>query len=79
MSTAIDIADITFYLHPDCSCDDGKNVEQTLRAVDGVITVHFDEDLHPYVVVYDDAETSPEKLIKVVVNAGYDTAIMTAQ
>ncbi len=31
------------------------------------------------VVVYDDAETSPEELIKVVVNAGYDATIMTAQ
>jgi len=51
MSTDINIADITFHLHPDCSCDDGKNVEQALRAVDGVISVHFDEDLHPHAVV----------------------------
>jgi len=46
---------------------------------DGVESVKVNRDPDKTVVVYDDAETSPEELIKVVVNVGYDATIMTAQ
>jgi sulfur relay (sulfurtransferase) complex TusBCD TusD component (DsrE family) len=46
---------------------------------DGVESVKVSRDPDKAVVVYDDAETSPEELIKVVVNAGYDATIITAQ
>ncbi len=68
MNTAIDIVDITFRLHPECSCDDGKNIEQLLRAVDGVISVHLDEDPHPHaiVVAYNPQAVSSDMLLETI-------------
>lgn len=54
-------------------------IRTALDMSDGVESVKVSRDPDKAVVVYDDAETSPEELIKVVVNAGYDATIITAQ
>ena len=51
MSKDINIADITVHLHPESSCDDRDKVERELRAHDGVISVHFNEEEHPHIMV----------------------------
>jgi len=68
MNTDINIADITFHLHPECSCDDGENIEQVLRSVDGVVSVHFDTDLHAHamIVAYNTQAVSSDALLKTV-------------
>jgi len=68
MSTDINIADVTFHLHPECSCDDGKNIEQALRAVVSVISVHFDAELHPHamIVAYNPQVVSSDVLLEAV-------------
>ncbi|MCK5394754.1 MAG: cation transporter [Gammaproteobacteria bacterium] len=53
-------------------------IRTALDMSDGVENVKVSRDPDKAVVVYDDTETSPEKLIKVVVNAGYDATIMSA-
>ncbi len=68
MSTVINIADITVHLHPECSCDDGNNIEQALSVVDGVISVRFDADLHPHamVVAYSPEAVSSDVLLGII-------------
>ncbi len=68
MSTVVDISDITIHLHPDCSCDGGDNVEQTLRAVGGVISVRFDAELHPHamIVAYNPELISSTAVLEVI-------------
>lgn len=53
-------------------------IRTALDMSDGVESVKVSRDPDKAVVVYDDTETSPEKLIMVVVNAGYDATIMSA-
>ena len=53
-------------------------IRTALDMSDGVESVKVSRDPDKAVVVYDDTETSPEKLITVVVNAGYDATIMSA-
>lgn len=54
-------------------------IRTALDMSDGVESVKVSRDPDKAVVIYDDRETSPEKLIKVVVNAGYDAVIMTSR
>lgn len=54
-------------------------VRTALDMSDGVESVKVSRDPDKAVIVYDDSETSPEKLIRVVVDAGYNAAIMPAQ
>ena len=51
MSKDINIADITVHLHPESSCDDRDKVEEELRAQDGVISVHFNDEEHPHIMI----------------------------
>lgn len=51
MNTEINIADITVHLHPESSCDDRDKVEQGLRSCDGVISVHFNNEEHPHIML----------------------------
>ena len=53
-------------------------IRTALDMSDGVESVKVSRDPDKAVVVYDDTETSPEKLITVVVNAGYNATIMSA-
>jgi len=65
MTKDINIADIVFHLHPDTSCDDRDKIEQGLRALNGVISVHFDTKDHPHVllVAYDPEVVNGEELL----------------
>ncbi len=68
MSGDINIADILVHLHPGSSCDDRDKVEQELRNHNGVISVHFSSDEHPYAVVVaynKDIITSDEVLTEI--------------
>lgn len=51
MSKDIHIADIVVHLHPEISSDDRVKIEDQLRAHDGVVSVHFDEQDHPHAIV----------------------------
>ncbi len=51
MSIDINIADITVHFHPVSSCDDRDRVEQELRAHDGVVSVHFNDEEHPHIMI----------------------------
>lgn len=51
MNADIKIADITVHLHPESSCDDKDKVEQGLRSHDGVISVHFNDEEHPHIML----------------------------
>jgi len=65
MSKDVNIADIIVHLHPESSCDDRDKVERDLRALNGVISVHFNAEEHPHamVVAYNpDAVNSQEIL-----------------
>jgi len=65
MSTDISIVDIVVHLHPDAAPDCRERVERMLRAQDGVISVHFNEEEHPHalVVAYNPDLTSSEELL----------------
>jgi hypothetical protein len=68
MSKDTHIADIVVHLHPETSCDDREKVEEDLRAHNGVISVHFNEEDHPHAVVVaynTEAITSDEVLAEV--------------
>ena len=65
MSTDISIADIVVHLHPESSCDDKEQIERELRQVDGVVSVHFNEEQHPHAVIvaYNPDKVSSETLL----------------
>jgi len=68
MSKDINIADILVHLHPESSCDDRESMEKNLRKHDGVVSVHFNSEEHPYSVVVahnTDAITSKEVLTEI--------------
>jgi len=68
MSKDINIADILVHLHPESSCDDRESMEKNLRNHDGVVSVHFNSEEHPYsvIVAYNtDAITSNEVLTEI--------------
>ncbi len=51
MRKDINIADIVVHLHPESSCDDRNVMEQELREHEGVVSVHFDTNIHPHSLV----------------------------
>lgn len=51
-------------------------IRTALDMSDGVESVKVSRDPDKAVVIYDDLETSPDELVKVVVDAGYDATIM---
>ncbi len=51
MSKDVNIADILVHLHPESSRDDRDTIERQLRALDGVVSVHFNEEQHPHAVI----------------------------
>jgi len=51
MNTDISIADIVVHLHPDTTTDCKGRIDEGLRAQDGVISVHFNEEDHPHAMV----------------------------
>jgi len=65
MNTDISIADIVVHLHPDATPECKDRIEAGLRAREGVISVHFNEDDHPHalVVAYDPGAVNSETLL----------------
>ncbi|MCK5480214.1 MAG: hypothetical protein KAJ06_03675, partial [Gammaproteobacteria bacterium] len=53
------------HLHPESSCDDREKIERELRAQDGVVSVHFNEEEHPHalIVAYNPDAVSSETLL----------------
>ncbi len=51
MSTDISIADIVVHLHPDTTADCKVRIDEGLRAQEGVVSVHFNEEDHPHALV----------------------------
>ncbi|MEA2080820.1 MAG: hypothetical protein U9P00_13400, partial [Pseudomonadota bacterium] len=66
-----------FHLHPESSPDEKEKIENELRAHDGILSVHYNEEDHPHAVVVaynPDAVTSQEILTEI---RKYDkTAVM---
>ncbi len=54
-------------------------IRTALDMSNGVESVKVSRDPDKAVIIYDNTETSPEKLIKVVVDAGYNAAVMSTQ
>jgi hypothetical protein len=78
MSHEVNIADFVVHLHPESSPDERKNVEQELRALDGVVSVHFDRENQPHAVV---VAYNPEAITSQAVLAEirkHDTAAVMA-
>jgi mercuric ion binding protein len=50
-------------------------VNKALREVPGVISAKADLDAKEAVVTYDDAKTSPDRLIKATTDAGYPSTV----
>ena len=54
-------------------------IRTALDMSDGVESVKVSRNPDKAVVIYDDAVTSPDELVKVVVDAGYDATIVLDQ
>ena len=65
MTQQINMADIVVHLHQQTSGADKDRVEQGLRALNGVISVHFNSVDHPLAVVvaYDPQAVSSQTLL----------------
>ena len=65
MNTDINIADIVIHLHPDTTGECKGRIDEGLRAQEGVVSVHFNEEDHPHalVVAYNPDTTSSDKLL----------------
>jgi len=65
MSKDVNIADIVVHLHPESSCDDRDKIEQALRTHNGVVSVHFNTENHPYAVLvaYDSGVVTSEEVL----------------
>jgi hypothetical protein len=65
MNTDISIADIVVHLHPDNAAECRDRIDEGLRAHDGVVSVHFNEEDHPHAVVvaYNPRTTSSDELL----------------
>jgi hypothetical protein len=51
MNTDINIADIVVHLHPDTTGECKGRIDEGLRAQEGVVSVHFNEEDQPHVMV----------------------------
>ena len=68
MNANTSISDIIVHLHPECSCDDTNKVENDVRSLNGVVSVHFNEEAHPHALLVafnPDAVTAQEILAEV--------------
>jgi len=65
MNTDINIADFVVHLHPDTTTDCKDRIETGLRAQDGVVSVHFNEEDNPHalVVAYNPQASSSQALL----------------
>jgi hypothetical protein len=65
MSKDVSIVDIVVHLHPESSHDDRETIDAQLRALDGVMSVHFSEENHPHalIVAYNPDVISSESVL----------------
>jgi len=65
MNTDISIVDIVVHLHPDTTAECKGQIDEGLRAQEGVVSVHFNEEDHPHVLVvaYNPKVTNSEALL----------------
>ena len=68
MSKDVSIVDVVVHLHPESSRDDREAIETQLRALNGVVSVHFSEEHHPHalVVAYNPDAIGSETLLGAV-------------
>ena len=65
MSKDVSIVDMVVHLHPESSHDDRETIDAQLRALDGVVSVHFSEETHPHalIVAYNPDAVSSESVL----------------
>ena len=65
MNTNISIADIVVHLHPETTAECKGIIDKGLRARDGVVSVHFNEEDHPHalIVAYNPEAVSSDTLL----------------
>jgi len=51
MNTDISIADFVVHLHPDTTTECKGRIDEGLRAQEGVVSVHFNEEERPHALV----------------------------
>lgn len=71
----MDMVDILINLHPDLTAEEHIQLENDLRSIDGVISVHFSAE-HPHLltVEYDPAQTNSETLLRHVSDRGVEAS-----
>lgn len=78
MTTETSIADNVVHLHPDATAECKDRVEEELRALEGVVSLHFSEknQLHALVVAYNPEATDSAALLAEIRKCDKD-AVMT--
>jgi hypothetical protein len=78
MSHDVNIADFVVHLHPESSPDKRELVEKELRALDGVVSVHFNHEKQPHamVVAYNPDAIASEAVLAEI--RKHDTAAVMA-
>ena len=69
------MVDILINVHPDLSAEERTQLDDDLRAIEGVISVHFSVE-HPHLltVEYNPAQTSSDTLLKHVDERGVEAS-----
>ena len=65
MNTDINVTDILVHIHPETTAELKSRIEEGLRALDGVVSVHFRETEHPHalIVAYNPKAVSSDTLL----------------
>ncbi len=66
----IQLADVTLHIDENLERDQRATIEISLRALEGVISVHPDKAPHLTVVEYDPEVTSSQEILERVTNQG---------
>ena len=71
----MDMVDILINVHPDLSAGERTQLDDDLRGIDGVISVHFSTE-HPHLLTleYNPAQTSSDTLLKHVGDRGIEAS-----
>lgn len=71
----MDMVDILINVHPNLTAEDRSRLEDDLRSVGGVLSVHFSPE-HPHLltVEYDPTQTNSETLLKHLGERGVDAS-----
>lgn len=71
----MDMIDILINIHPDLSAGERTQLDDDLRSVDGVISVHFSAE-HPHLMTleYNPEKTSSDKLLRHVGERGVEAS-----